>query len=72
AELIPLSDIENGDGVDRVRELTNGSELIVHCKSGMRSMKALKALQTAGIKGKNLKGGILAWGDAYDPTIPRY
>ncbi|MGK7911611.1 MAG: molybdopterin-synthase adenylyltransferase MoeB [Synechococcus sp.] len=72
AELIPLSDIESGDGVDRVRELTNGSELIVHCKSGMRSMKALKALQSAGIKGKNLKGGILAWGDAYDPTIPRY
>ncbi|MEM9568496.1 MAG: molybdopterin-synthase adenylyltransferase MoeB [Cyanobacteria bacterium P01_E01_bin.34] len=72
AELIPLSDIENGDGIDRVRELTNGSELIVHCKSGMRSMKALKALQSAGIKGKNLKGGILAWGDAYDPTIPRY
>ncbi len=72
AELIPLSDIENGEGVDRVRELTNGSELIVHCKSGMRSMKALKALQSAGIKGKNLKGGILAWGDAYDPTIPRY
>ena len=70
--LVPLSDIENGDGVDRVRELTNGSELIVHCKSGMRSAKALQKLQEAGIAGKNLKGGILAWGEAYDPTIPKY
>ncbi|WP_017328387.1 molybdopterin-synthase adenylyltransferase MoeB [Synechococcus sp. PCC 7336] len=72
ATLIPLSDIESGDGVERVRELTNGSELIVHCKSGMRSAKALRKLQEAGISGKNLKGGILAWGDAYDPTIPKY
>ncbi|MGK7909118.1 MAG: molybdopterin-synthase adenylyltransferase MoeB [Synechococcus sp.] len=72
AELIPLPEIESGEGVERVRELSVGYELIVHCKSGMRSMKALKALQEAGIKGKNLKGGILAWGDAYDPTIPRY
>jgi adenylyltransferase/sulfurtransferase len=72
AQLIPLPDIENGEGVDRVRAATNGSELIVHCKSGMRSAKALRILQEAGIDGKNLQGGILAWGKAYDPSIPNY
>ncbi|MDX2270653.1 MAG: molybdopterin-synthase adenylyltransferase MoeB [Cyanobacteriota bacterium] len=72
SHLIPLPDIENGDGVARVRQLMNGSELIVHCKSGMRSAKALGILKEAGIEGKNLQGGILAWGNAYDPTIPNY
>lgn len=72
ATLIPLSKIESGDGVVEVKALTNGSELIVHCKSGMRSAKALAILKEAGIEGKNLKGGILAWGDAYDPSIPKY
>lgn len=72
AHLIPLPQIENGDGVEQVRKLLNGSELIVHCKSGVRSAKALKILQTAGIAGKNLRGGILAWAEAYDPSIPKY
>ncbi len=72
SKLIPLPDIENGDGVSRVKELVNGSELIVHCKSGMRSAKALGILKNSGIEGLNLKGGILAWGDAYDPSIPKY
>ncbi|MGQ9837060.1 MAG: molybdopterin-synthase adenylyltransferase MoeB [Cyanobacteriota bacterium] len=72
ARLIPLSEIENGDGVEQVRQLVNGSELIVHCKSGIRSAKALRILQAAGIQGKNLKGGILAWAEAYDPSIPKY
>ncbi|MFS8914045.1 molybdopterin-synthase adenylyltransferase MoeB [Synechococcus sp. B60.2] len=72
AHLIPLPQIENGDGVEQVRKLLNGSELIVHCKSGVRSAKALKILQTAGIEGKNLRGGILAWAEAYDPSIPKY
>jgi Rhodanese-related sulfurtransferase len=72
AHLIPLPQIENGDGVEQVRRLLNGSELIVHCKSGARSAKALKILQAAGIQGKNLRGGILAWAEAYDPSIPKY
>jgi len=55
-----------------VRRLLNGSELVVHCKSGVRSAKALKILKAAGIEGKNLRGGILAWAEAYDPSIPKY
>jgi len=72
AHLIPLPQIENGDGVEQVRRLLNGSELVVHCKSGVRSAKALKILKAAGIEGKNLRGGILAWAEAYDPSIPKY
>ena len=72
AKLIPLPDIESGSGVEQVRQLVNGSELIVHCKSGVRSAKALGILKQAGISGKNLQGGILAWGEAYDPSIPKY
>lgn len=70
--LIPLPEIENGSGVEQVRQLVNGSELIVHCKSGVRSAKALAILKSAGIDGQNLQGGILAWGEAYDPALPRY
>ncbi|MBD2431859.1 MULTISPECIES: molybdopterin-synthase adenylyltransferase MoeB [Fischerella] len=70
--LIPLPDIENGDGVNKVQELVNGHRLIVHCKSGMRSAKALGILKQAGIDGTNVKGGILAWSKEVDPSVPTY
>ncbi|RAM52165.1 MAG: molybdenum cofactor biosynthesis protein MoeB [Hapalosiphonaceae cyanobacterium JJU2] len=70
--LIPLPDIENGNGVDKVQELVNGHRLIVHCKSGMRSAKALGILKQAGIDGTNVKGGILAWSKEIDPSVPTY
>jgi sulfur-carrier protein adenylyltransferase/sulfurtransferase len=69
--LVPLPLIEQGEGIEKVRSLVNGSELVVHCRSGMRSAKALAILQTAGIIGKNLKGGIHAWSDEVDPSIPK-
>ncbi|KYC43473.1 molybdenum cofactor biosynthesis protein MoeB [Scytonema hofmannii PCC 7110] len=70
--LIPLPEIENGEGVTKVRELVNGHRLIAHCKSGMRSTKALNILKEAGIEGTNVKGGILAWSKEIDPSIPSY
>ncbi|MFB2772011.1 molybdopterin-synthase adenylyltransferase MoeB [Pelatocladus sp. BLCC-F211] len=70
--LLPLPDIENGNGVDKVQELVNGHRLIVHCKSGMRSAKALGILKQAGIDGTNVKGGILAWSKEIDPSVPTY
>ncbi|MDJ0737946.1 MAG: molybdopterin-synthase adenylyltransferase MoeB [Nostocaceae cyanobacterium] len=70
--LIPLSDIENGNGVNKIQELFNGHRLYVHCKSGMRSAKALTILKQAGIEGKNVKGGILAWSKEVDPSVPTY
>ncbi|MGA1625603.1 MAG: molybdopterin-synthase adenylyltransferase MoeB, partial [Prochlorothrix sp.] len=55
--LVPLSDIENGKGVEQVKELLNGHKLIAHCKMGGRSAKALAILQDNGITGTNVKGG---------------
>jgi sulfur-carrier protein adenylyltransferase/sulfurtransferase len=70
--LVPLPDIENGDGVAKVKEMLNGHRLIAHCKSGMRSAKALGILKDAGIEGTNLTGGILAWSKEIDPSVPSY
>jgi adenylyltransferase/sulfurtransferase len=70
--LIPLPDIENGDGIARVREVLNGHRLIAHCKLGGRSKKALGILKEAGILGTNLKGGITAWSQEIDPAVPQY
>jgi sulfur-carrier protein adenylyltransferase/sulfurtransferase len=72
AVLIPLPDIENGSGVEKVKELVNGHRLIAHCKMGGRSAKALGILKQAGIEGINVKGGITAWSREVDPNIPEY
>lgn len=70
--LIPLGDIESGAAVDKVRSLVGGQKLVVHCKSGARSMKALGLLKEAGITGINVKGGILAWSREVDSSVPQY
>jgi sulfur-carrier protein adenylyltransferase/sulfurtransferase len=70
--LVPLPDIENGQGVEKVRSLLNGDRLIVHCKMGGRSMKALGILKAAGIDGTNVKGGIQAWSREVDASVPEY
>jgi len=70
--LIPLPEIENGNGVAKVKELLNGHRLIAHCKMGGRSAKALSILQEAGIVGTNVKGGITAWSQEVDASVPQY
>ncbi|MBE9248663.1 molybdopterin-synthase adenylyltransferase MoeB [Dolichospermum sp. LEGE 00240] len=70
--LVPLPDIENGDGVAKVKELLNGHRLIAHCKMGGRSAKALAILKAAGIAGTNVKGGINAWSQEVDASVPQY
>ena len=70
--LIPLPDIENGTGIEKIRELVNGHKLIAHCKMGGRSAKALSILKEAGIEGTNVTGGILAWSREVDPSVPQY
>ena len=48
-------------------------EMIVHCKSGLRSAKAVKLLREGGFAHpRNLKGGMLRWIDAVDPSLPKY
>ena len=70
--LVPLPDIEHGEGVAKVKELLNGHRLIAHCKMGGRSAKALGILKEAGIEGINVKGGITAWSQEVDSSVPQY
>jgi sulfur-carrier protein adenylyltransferase/sulfurtransferase len=72
AVLIPLPDIENGDGIEKIEQLVNGHKLVVHCKMGGRSAKALGILKDAGIQGTNVKGGIIAWSREVDSSVPEY
>ncbi|MGB3264348.1 MAG: molybdopterin-synthase adenylyltransferase MoeB [Microcoleus sp.] len=70
--LVSLPDIEHGEGVAKVKELLNGHRLIAHCKMGGRSAKALGILKEAGIEGINVKGGINAWSQEVDSSVPQY
>jgi adenylyltransferase/sulfurtransferase len=70
--LVPLPEIENGEGVAKVKELLNGHRLIAHCKMGGRSAKALAILKEFGIEGTNVTGGITAWSREVDPSVPEY
>jgi sulfur-carrier protein adenylyltransferase/sulfurtransferase len=66
--LIPLGDLPK-----RVNELDSSREIVAHCRSGVRSGKAVEFLQQAGFKKvHNLAGGILAWADRIDPKMPKY
>jgi molybdopterin/thiamine biosynthesis adenylyltransferase/rhodanese-related sulfurtransferase len=68
SRLIPL-----GQLVGRLDELAGGQEIVVFCKSGSRSRRALEILINSGIKNvKNLKGGINAWARIIDRSIPIY
>ncbi len=68
-KLIPLAQI-----VNRMNEIDEGRETVVHCKGGVRSARAIEALQRAGFKGRlvNLRGGITAWSNEVDPGVPKY
>jgi len=66
--LIPLNDLPK-----RVNELDSSREIVVHCKMGGRSAKAVAFLQQAGFKKvTNVAGGITAWSDRVDPKVPKY
>lgn len=68
SHLIPLGELLN-----RIHELDSARDMVVHCKSGMRSARAIEILREAGFrKLRNLKGGILAWAEKVDPTTPVY
>lgn len=69
AKLIPLPEI-----IQRMNEIDNSKPIVVHCKMGGRSAKAIEFLQSAGFEGdmSNLVGGITAWSDQIDPSVPKY
>jgi sulfur-carrier protein adenylyltransferase/sulfurtransferase len=68
ARLIPM-----GDLTERLDELDDGSEIVVYCRSGARSADVARYLRSRGYeRARNLRGGILAWGEEVDPSVPRY
>jgi adenylyltransferase/sulfurtransferase len=68
AKLIPLGTLPN-----RLAELDPNAEYVMHCKSGMRSGKACDLMRQKGFSNvRNMKGGILAWSDKVDPSVPKY
>jgi len=67
-ELIPMADLP-----ERAHELDSARDLVVYCRSGVRSAEAVKFLRQAGFERVwNLHGGILAWSDEVDPKVPKY
>jgi sulfur-carrier protein adenylyltransferase/sulfurtransferase len=68
AKLIPLRTVP-----ERINELSSADDIVVHCRSGMRSGQAVEFMKQAGYrKVKNLVGGILRWSDDVDPTVAKY
>ena len=66
--LIPLNNLP-----DRINELDSSKEMIVHCKIGGRSAQAVEYLKRSGFKKvKNLVGGINAWAEKIDKSMPVY
>jgi adenylyltransferase/sulfurtransferase len=68
AELIPAAQF-----AQRLDEFDKDSEIVVHCKSGGRSGRAVEMMKARGFKNaRNLTGGVLAWIDQIDPTQKKY
>jgi rhodanese-related sulfurtransferase len=66
---IPLAQV-----INRMSEIDPNRDTVVHCKMGGRSARAIQALKQAGFTGNltNLKGGITAWSNDVDPSVPKY
>jgi len=68
SKLIPLNELPA-----RIAELNTADEIVVHCRTGVRSAEAVEFMQQAGFrKVKNLVGGINAWAEEVDESIPTY
>lgn len=66
--LIPLGELPK-----RLHELNPAAEVVTQCKSGARSQKALEFLKQNGFRNvRNMTGGITAWSDKVDPSVPKY
>ncbi|WP_317134657.1 molybdopterin-synthase adenylyltransferase MoeB [Leptolyngbya sp. 7M] len=68
-KLIPL-----GEVVNRICEIEKDKTTVVHCKGGVRSARAIELLKAAGFEGRliNLRGGITAWSNEVDASVPKY
>jgi sulfur-carrier protein adenylyltransferase/sulfurtransferase len=67
SKLIPLGDLEG-----RIGELKRDGQIVVYCQVGTRSARAVQLLSSKGIPALNLRGGIRAWAEQVDPSMPVY
>jgi adenylyltransferase/sulfurtransferase len=68
AKLVPLGEVGQ-----RLGEFDKSADIVIHCRSGVRSARACGVLKAAGFQHvRNMKGGILAWSDQVDPSVPKY
>jgi len=68
ATLIPLQQLQ-----DRLGEIEGAKPIVAYCRTGVRSAKAVAFLHGAGFTStQNLRGGIHAWADEVDPSVPKY
>ena len=71
AVLVPLTEIQEGSGTQKVKSMLKGRRLIAYCTHGYRSGRALVTLKKAGVEGTQYAGGILEWTKEIDPSLPR-
>lgn len=72
ATLIPLDEIEERNP-ERLSDYQKDEPIVLHCKAGVRSMKALKAMQDMGYSNvKSMRGGITEWSETVDSSVPTY
>ncbi len=68
AKLIPVNSV-----TEHAHELNTADEIVIYCKSGVRSARAVNTLRNLGFRKLwNLKGGITGWAEQVDPSLPRY
>jgi rhodanese-related sulfurtransferase len=80
AVLVPMPELMSGKGIAKIKQLLNEKRqansaepiVVVMCKAGVRSAKALVQLKEAGISGFNVTGGIHAWSQEIDSSVPQY
>jgi adenylyltransferase/sulfurtransferase len=72
AVLIPLGTVQEKKA-EHLNGIKKDDEIVIHCKGGVRSMKAALVLKEMGFANvKSMRGGILEWSDRIDPSVPKY
>ena len=65
--------IPMGDVMDNLDKISRDKQVVIHCRSGARSGAICNALESQGYNNVyNLKGGIIAWANEIDPSLPKY
>jgi rhodanese-related sulfurtransferase len=67
---VPIDTIQAGPGLKQIKTQIKGRQLVTYCYSGVRSRRALDQLNTLGIQGLDLEGGIVEWRHQIDPKMP--